>query len=140
MPIKLTASMLCHLSMAANTIYTDLSMSKHSIITYVQICVRCSEVYHTAGADTYQRSRKHWVLFAVLLFCTALVALGCAAAHPWWHYHKAVLLVLLCVVAVCCTLAPISFIVGFAGFGGVAAALREDIQSLQLHMPACKGN
>ena len=128
--------MLCQLSLAAHQCHCQpFDLWRPSLVACVQ---KSTEVYHAAGADAYQRSRKHWLLLAVLLFCIALVASLYAAAHPWWHYHKAVLPVLVCVVAVCFTLAPISFILGFAGFGGVAAALREDVQSLQLHMPACK--
>lgn len=64
--------------------------------------------------------------------CVALVALGIAAAFPWWQYHSAAYPVVLCVAAGCFMIIPISFILGFAGFGGAAAALREDAEALKL--------
>jgi len=55
-----------------------------------------------------------------------------AAAFPWWQYHRAALPVVLCFFAFSCVAAPVSFILGFAGFGSIAAAMKEDVQQLQL--------
>ncbi len=78
------------------------------------------------------------VLIAVLLICIALVTFGIAVTFPWWQYREAAFPVVMCILALCFVVAPISFILGFAGFGSVAAALKEDVQSLQLCLPVWK--
>ena len=70
----------------------------------------------------------------MFILCTALVALAAAIAFPWSHYHSAAYPVVLCLAAACFMLAPTCFILGFAGFGGVAAALKEDAEALNIHL------
>ena len=72
-----------------------------------------------------------------LLLCVALVTLGIAMAFPWWQYHGAAHPVMLCIAAGGFMCAPVSFILGFAGFGGTAAALREDAEALKLYLKSC---
>ena len=85
-----------------------------------------------AGADKYQQSRRVLVQVAFLSLCVALVSFGIAVAFPWWQYHSAAYPVVLCVAAGCFIITPISFILGFAGFGEAAAALSEDAEALKL--------
>ena len=85
-----------------------------------------------AGSDRFQRSRKRWVLLAMWCAFAAIMIFAVAVAFPWWHYHRAALPVVLCIFAVLCAASPVSFILGFAGFGSIAAAMKEDVQQLQL--------
>ena len=91
-----------------------------------------------AGAVSYQASRRLFIWLALILLCTALVALSVAISFPWWQYHKTVYPVILCVAAGCLVTAPVSFILGFAGFGGVAAALKEDAEAVRLCLQGCE--
>lgn len=69
---------------------------------------------------------------AFFSLCVAVISFVIAVAFPWWQYHNAAYPVVLCVLVGCFTITPVSFILGFAGFGGAAAALREDADALKL--------
>lgn len=69
---------------------------------------------------------------AFFFLCVAVISFGFAVAFPWWQYHNAAYPVVLFVAVGCFTITPISFVLGFAGFGGAAAALREDADALKL--------
>ena len=75
------------------------------------------------------------MLQSVILSCLALPALAVVLAYPWWLYASPVLPVLVIGLFCCSVLAPILFILGFAGFGSVEAALRDEAQSLQMCLP-----
>ena len=90
-----------------------------------------------AGAGRYQRLRRMLVQAAFLSLCVALLSLGIAVAFPWWQYHRAAYPAVLFVSAGCFIITPVSFILGFAGFGGAAAALREDTEALKLSLAGC---
>ncbi len=85
-----------------------------------------------AGVDRFQSLRKRWVLLAMWCACAAMMLFAVAVAFPWWHCHRAALPIVLCFFAMSCAAAPVSFILGFAGFGSIAAAMKEDVQHLQL--------
>ncbi len=90
-----------------------------------------------AGADRFQSLRNRWVLLAMWCACAAVILFAVIVAFPWWHYHRVALPVVLCFFAVSCAAAPVSFILGFAGFGSIAAAIKEDVQQLQLGLSPC---
>ena len=92
----------------------------------------------STGAASYQISRRLCVQLALLLLCTGVVAMGVATSLPWWQYYSAVYPVLLCFAAGCLVTAPLCFVLGFAGFGGVAAALREDAEALEICLKGCE--
>ena len=91
---------------------------------------------HT-GADRFQSLRKRWVLLAMWCACAAVMFFAIAVAFPWWYYHRAALPVVLCLFGVSCAAAPVSFILGFAGFGSIAAAMKENLQHLRLGLSQC---
>ena len=69
--------------------------------------------------------------------CAAVMLFAVAVLFPWSHHHRAALPVVLCILAVSCAAAPVSFILGFAGCGSIAAAMKEDVQQLQLCLLSC---
>ena len=105
------------------------------MLQHLLLCLRCIPLL--AGAGRYQRLRRKLVQAAFVSLCVAVVSLGIAVAFPWWQYHNAAYPAVLCVTSGCFMITPISFILGFAGFGGTAAALREDIEALQLSLTGC---
>lgn len=66
------------------------------------------------------------------LIVAGAAGLVAAVVYPWWLYNRSLFVAVLATTIACCAAAPVAFILGFAGYGSVAAALQDQEQSLRL--------
>ncbi|DBA94300.1 TPA: hypothetical protein ACH3X1_001912 [Trebouxia sp. C0004] len=132
-----------HLGVEAVCKFEEACPGRHMTATAREIIGKNPQLFEAAQgimqqcADRFQNSRKRWVLLAIWCAFAAVMLFAVAVAFPWWHYQRAALPVVLCIFAVSCAASPVSFILGFAGFGSIAAAMKEAVQHLQLCLSPC---
>jgi hypothetical protein len=73
-----------------------------------------------------------YVYIAGLLASSALVLVALTAVFPWWRHTRAAVPALPVLQLAVSVMAPIMFILGFAGCGAVGAALREATSELRI--------
>lgn len=69
---------------------------------------------------------------ASVLAAAGVLFMSVTVVFPWWRVTRPALPVMPALQFLCCGLAPVVFITGFAGCGSVAAALREAETEIRL--------
>ena len=72
-----------------------------------------------------------YVYIAGLLASSALALVALTAVFPWWRHTRAAVPALPVLQLAVTVMAPIIFIIGFAGCGSVGAAFREATSELR---------
>ena len=78
-----------------------------------------------------------YVYLAGLLASSALALVALTAVFPWWRHTRPAIPALPVLQLAVTVMAPIMFIIGFAGCGSVGAALREattELRTLAAHI------
>ena len=92
-----------------------------------------------AGVVSYNKARRRYVQLSVCVATcgAALLALMTSTASPCRLCSTCLVPIIVATIAVCFAAAPVLFILGFAGFGSVSSALKEQEQSLQVYLNGC---
>ena len=84
-----------------------------------------------AGAHSYEMRKVAYVYLAGLLASSAVALVAMTAVFPWWRQTRPAIPALPVLQLAVAVMTPIVFIIGFAGCGSVAAALREATSELR---------